>query len=243
MEDYRVQLEEFAGPLDLLLYLVRKEELSAETLSIARITEQYLDFLGRLERIDIDRASEYLALASQLLEYKAHSLVGEDSEGRRGEPAAAADARAKLVRELMEYRKLKEQAMLLEARGKEWSRRYGRESERSYEEAVSFKNADLWDLLTAFVRLEQETGMASAERVLEADDTPLAIYVQRVRERLRLGVTSFRDLVAPDIGRAALVATFLALLELARLGEVRVRQDTRFGEIRLEFCEPAAGGA
>lgn len=234
--DYKVELEEFAGPLDLLLYLVRKEEVRIEALPIARITEQYLRFVESIPAVDLDRAGDYLVMAAQLLEWKARALLPAEAAPAAGGPAE--DPRAELVKDLLEYRELKERAKLLETKADEAARRFGRESPRVIEEAPTLKNVDLWDLVTAFQRLEKEIGALGAERLIGEDDLPLAVYVDRVRDRLRGaaaegGAVRFRALFDERPSRGELVATFLALLELVRLGEVRARQSESFGEIDI----------
>lgn len=242
-DDCKIELEEFAGPLDLLLHLVRKEEVELEALPIARVTDQFLRYVERLEQLDLDRAGDYLVMAAQLLEWKARALLPPPPAGTPAAAAAAAageDARARLVQELLEYRDLKERARLLAERADERARRFDRETERRIEDAPALKNVDIWDLVTAFQRLEKAIGALPATRVVEADEAPLSVFVDRVRERLRRGPVRFEDLFEGAPSRGALVATFLALLELIRLGEVRARQAGPFGEIAIEGAPPPA---
>lgn len=234
-DDYRVSLEEFEGPLDLLLHLVRKEEVEIEALPIARLTEQYLRHVEGLEKVDLDRAGDYLVMAAQLLEWKARALLPAPPAGAP-EDEAAEEARAKLVQELLAYRELKERASLLGEKAEARARRFERESERTFEEALTLRNVDIWDLVTAFQRLEKAIGELPATQVLEADEAPLSFFVDRLRERLAggAGAIAFSALFAGAGSRMTLVATFLALLELIRLGEARARQDAAFGEIAIE---------
>ncbi len=237
--DYRVELDEFSGPLDLLLYLVRKEEISVEALPIARLTEQYLRYIDeRIDRLDLDRAADYLVMAAQLLEWKARSLLPSPPPDATGEEVAAReDARAQLVRELLEYRELKERARLLAEKAEERAKRFERESERRVEEGGTLKHADLWDLVTAFQRLEKAIGRIADPAVIEADDTPLAAYVERLEARLAAAAAPvrFADLFGEARTRPQLVATFLALLELVRLGRARARHEAGpFSDIWIE---------
>ncbi|HVY62749.1 MAG TPA: segregation/condensation protein A [Planctomycetota bacterium] len=236
-DDYKIELAEFAGPLDLLLYLVRKEEVEIEALPLARITEQYLRFVESIPQVDLDRAGDFLVMAAQLLEWKARALLPVP---RPESEEAEVRARSELVADLLEYRDLKERARLLETRADEAARRYGRTSPRTYEDVPTIKNVDLWDLVTAFQRIEKEIGSLLPERHIAEDEAPLAIFVERVRERLGEALASgatgvpFRSLFPEKPLRGELVATFLALLELIRLGEARARQAGTFGEIEIE---------
>jgi segregation and condensation protein A len=242
-DDYKVELDDFAGPLDLLLYLVRKEEVRIEALPIARITEQYLRFIEAIPAVDLDRAGDFLVMAAQLLEWKARALLPVPSPPR-AEGEGAAPGPSTLVNELLAYRELKERSRLLEARAEEAAHRFGRESPRTIEEVPALRNVDLWDLVTAFLRLEKEIGAREAERVVAEDETPLHVYVERLRSRLDAALAAgaaipFRALFEGEIpGRSEMVATFLALLEVIRLGHARARQGGAFGEIEIEPLAP-----
>jgi segregation and condensation protein A len=236
--ELKIELDQFAGPLDLLLYLVRKEEVEIEALPIARVTEQYLSFLDSLEKVDIDRAGDFLVMAAQLLKLKARALL---PAGATPGTIDADVGRGDLVRDLLEYRELRERARLLEQRGDEAARRFGRESPRIIEEMPTLKNVDIWDLVTAFKRLEKELGSLLPERVVAEDELPLHIYVDRLRSLLRAapvgGAVPFRSLFQGS--RGEMVATFLALLELVRLGEARARQSGPFGDIEIASADAA----
>lgn len=238
-DDYRVELDAFAGPLDLLLYLVRKQEVALTSLSLATLTEQYLAFLDGLDELDLERAGDYLVMAAQLLALKARSLLPE-TEPESEEPAAPLD-RDRLVEELLAYRSLKEQAKLLGELEEIASRRHARSEPRELRE-IAPRNVDLWDLVTALQRLEQQLAARPGEAVLEADETPLAVYVEQLRERLAAHPDglAFSALFGSRPSRPRLVATFLALLELIRLGQARAEQGGPFGEIRVRATEPPA---
>jgi segregation and condensation protein A len=235
--EYKVELDGFAGPLDLLLFLVRKEEVAIEALPLARITEQFLRFVESIPAVDIDRAGDYLVMAAQLVEWKARALLPAAPETAQSAEEEAR-ARSELVSDLLEYRALKERARLLESKAEEAARRFGRTSPRTYEDAPTLKNVDLWDLVTAFQRLEKEIGALAPTRVVAEDDAPLHVFVDRVRERLAAARAEgrgerFRALFGDAPTRGELVATFLALLELIRLGEVHARQGAAFDEIEI----------
>jgi segregation and condensation protein A len=230
---YRVELDDFAGPLDLLLYLVRKEEVEVEALPLARVTEQYLAFLDRLGEVDLERAGDYLVMAAQLVALKARSLL-PDAEADTEDELEPAFDRSHLVEELLEYRKLKEEARFLSELEDVATLRHARAEPRHIRE-VPLRHVDLWDLVTAFQRLERQVAARPGETVVEADDTPLAVYVEALRGRLEGAPDGvpFSALFGEAPRKAQLVATFLALLELIRLGEARAHQENPFSEIRV----------
>src|SRR5512136_2591076 len=125
MTDYRVNLDIFAGPLDLLLYLVRKEEVDIYDIPIAEITDQYLQYLEMLKQLDIDLAGDFLVMAATLMEIKSAMLLPRAEPEQMGE-AVAGDPRAELIRQLLEYKKFKDAANLLDAAAERHLERFGR---------------------------------------------------------------------------------------------------------------------
>ena len=233
MKPYKIELDDFSGPMDLLLYLVRREEVAIEELSIAKITEQYLAFLEQVREVDVDGAGDYLVMAAQLLQLKTRALLPEAPEEAIApeEPYTRND----LIQNLLEYKRLQEHARLLQAHGARALLRFERRSERRIEE-IPLRNVDVWDLVTAYRLLQQQLGERTGEEaVVEADPEPLHVHVARLRERLRdagAGV-DFHTLLGPEAERGTLVASFLALLELIRTGDARANQEAPFGSLRV----------
>jgi len=240
---YRVQLEQFHGPMDLLLFLVRRNELAIEELRLAELTEQYLTHLERVEEVDVDRAGDYLVMAAQLLQLKARALLPELCADGAEELSALTPAA--LIGNLLVYRDLQLEVEALEALEAVAGRRWARTSARRVEE-LPLRHVDAWDLVTAYRRLLEQVGEAKrATRVVEADDEPLHLHVQRLRERVLACAEAlrFEGALGEAPSPAARVSAFLALLELVRLHEVRVQQAGPFGEIhisRVSLAEQAA---
>jgi segregation and condensation protein A len=238
---YRVELEIFSGPLDLLLYLVRKNEVDVLDLPLARITEQFLDMLRVIEFIDLDLAGDFVVLASTLAEIKSRLALPRPEE----EAPAAVEAplpvdqpRSELIQRLLEYRRFKEAALALEARAAEWQERYPRLSdERPRQEkdpaADRIKEVELWDLVSALGRVLRHKQIEQ-ETTVKYDETPVAVYVEQVAERVRReGIVPFSTLFDGESSRSRIVGLFLAVLELLRHHRFRAEQPEDFGEIYI----------
>jgi segregation and condensation protein A len=223
----------FSGPLDLLLYLVRKHELEVLEIPIARVAEQYLQIITVLEQIDVDAVGDFLEIATQLMEIKSRMMLPRHEEIEE-EPVD--DPRHELVSRLLEYKKYKEAAGLLEERARDWQLRYQRgvndlgESPRDPAEQP-IHEVELWDLVSAFSRVMREKGAAKATRI-RYDDTPIDVHMARIEERIAAeGRLSFASLFEPGMHRSRMVGLFLALLELIRHRRACVEQTELFGEI------------
>jgi segregation and condensation protein A len=241
--DFRVELDIFRGPLDLLLYLVRKHEVEITEIPIAPITEQFLEYLGLLQDLKVDDVGDFLEMASTLVEIKSRMLLPRQDEIE--DPLE--DPRHDLVERLLEYKKFKDAASLLEERGREWQQRFPRLANdlpaRGSDPADEpIREVELWDLVSAFGRILRENSAAQPANI-RYDDTPIHVYMSqifaRVRERGRLG---FSELLRPAMHRSTLIGLFLAVLELVRHHGVVVEQAELFGEIWLVPGEAGAEG-
>lgn len=236
--DYRVQLESFHGPLDLLLYLVRKNEVDILDIPIAKIAEQFQDYLRVLQVADIERAGDFLVMAATLMEIKSKMLLPEPPA--TAEPEAN-DPRHELVKQLVEYKKFKEAAALLASRAEESRLRLPRRTAVEPQDSTRLPvvgAVELWDLVSAFGRILSETASLEPSRII-SDDTPQAVYVEQLRQTLaENGRLCFRDALTPPYFRARLVGLFLALLEMIRAGEARLEQGGLFDEIWLCAVSP-----
>lgn len=229
---YRVDLDIFRGPIDLLLYLVRRHEVEAADISVARITEQYLHYLEALERLDVDAAGDFLEIASTLVELKSRELLPQLDEVE--EPVE--DPRADLVRRLLDYKKFRDAASLLDERSRDWQERMPRvapdlpaATRDPAEQPLA--ELELWDLVAAFARIVRERQSLKPSTIVY-DDTPIEHYMQRIGQRLVAeGRVSFGSLFAPGLHKSAIVGIFLAVLELVRHHGVRVEQDGLFDEL------------
>src|SRR5262249_140236 len=169
--DYLVHLEVFHGPLDLLLYLVKRNEVDIFDIPVARITEQFLEYLGIMEMIDIERAGDFLLMAATLMELKSRLLLPQDEMPVEEQT----DPRKELVRKIVEYKKFKEASALLEAQAEQqWTRLprqpIGPVSPDPREQPL--RQVELWDLVSAFGRLMRETS-ALEQQQISIDQTPI----------------------------------------------------------------------
>src|SRR5262245_21083851 len=233
--DYQVDLDTFRGPLDLLLYLVKRNEVDIADIPIARITEQFLEYLRVLQMIDVERAGDFLVMAATLMEIKSRMLLprGEEAE------ADEADPRLELVKQLIEYKKSKDAALLLEAQAE---RQLTRLPRRPVELPAApslaeqpLRQVELWDLVSAFGRLMRET-LALQPQQIVPDHTPIHVYMEQIVARLeREPRLAFSALFTPPHTRGRLLGLFLAVLELIKGTRVLAEQADVFGEIWLQL--------
>ncbi|HEV3447539.1 MAG TPA: segregation/condensation protein A [Gemmataceae bacterium] len=229
--DYQVNLEVFRGPLDLLLFLVKRNEVDICDIPIARLAGQFLDYLRVMEFIDVEHAGDFLVMAATLMEIKSKMLLprGED------EAEEDADPRLELVRQLIEYKKFKDAAGLLEAQAERQLSRLPR-AQVELAEPVNpaqqpLRQVELWDLVSAFGRLMRET-LALQPQQIVVDQTPVHVYMEQIVQHLeRAGRLPFSALFTPPYQRSRLVGMFLAVLELVRMRRAAAEQDECFGEI------------
>lgn len=236
-QTYKVRLEGFDGPLDLLLHLIRKNRFDIYDIPIAGILQEYLAVLEVLRELDLDVAGEFLVMAATLAEIKSRMLLPEPEEP---EDEEGEDPRAELVRRLVEYERMRDAMRELEGRpvlGRDVFARTWRSPDLDEVDAPEAPlELDLYQFLLAFKELLDE---APEEFVQDVARQRISIQeaIQDLLEHfqgLPAGMSlSFRDLFPPRPSRDRLVATFLALLELVRLRAVRVVQAASFGEIRL----------
>ena len=235
---YKVDLEVFEGPFDLLLYLIKKSEVDIRDIPIAKITQEYLDVLEKMREMDFNVAGEFLVMAAQLLLIKSRMLLPVDATGAEGE-ALEEDPRAELVRQLLEYRRFKEAAFNLqemETRQRDVFTRFfpdtGLEKEPVSPDEVPLE-VNLYDLLKAFEKVLAELP-AETVREMEREEVHVAQKMNEILDLLEARESvSFFEAFASSTTKVAIVATFLAMLELARIKSVKIRQAQRFGEIRL----------
>jgi segregation and condensation protein A len=237
--DYQVDLDTFRGPLDLLLYLVKRNEVDICDIPIVKITEQFLEHLRVLPMIDVERAGDFLVMAATLMEIKSKLLLPRAEE----EAEEEADPRLELVRQLMEYKQFKDAAALLELRAEQQLCRLPRQpiELRAPVGAAQqpLATVELWDLVSAFGRLMRET-LALQPKQIVVDETPIHIYMERILALLETQPRlPFVDLFTPPHQRGRLIGLFLALLELIKAKKVQAEQEQSFGEIWLcPYVEP-----
>lgn len=229
---YKVRLDIFEGPLDLLLYLIKKEELDIYNIPIARVTEQYLEYLNLMEILDLEVAGEFLVMAATLMQIKSKMLLPPDPAGEAEEEG---DPRAELVRRLLEYKAFKEAAERL--RGFEDKKRgvftrFGVEVDVDGGDSP-FLEVSLFELLSAFSKILKNLPKVDSHEVVK-DEFTVAEKVHELFHRLvKTPVLYFRELFEAAKNKMEVITVFLALLELIRLKEVVASQSDRFGEIEI----------
>jgi segregation and condensation protein A len=218
--------------LDLLLYLVRKHEVEITDIPIALITDQYLEYLTVIEQLDVNAVGDFLGMASLLIEIKSQQVLphGDEIEEEIEDP------RQELVQRLLEYKKYRDAASILEEQSRVWQQHFTRQSSDvpSHERDLAeepIQELELWDLVSAFSRIMRETEAARPANIVY-DDTPIHVHMSRIHALLReKGRIAFHDLFEPNMHKSKLVGIFLAILELVRHHNVRVEQNKLFGEI------------
>jgi len=242
---FTIRLERvFQGPMDLLLHLVREQEVEIHEIEINTVVQGYLDYLKAMKDLDIELAGDFLVMAATLMSIKSRSLLPREEIDLEKE----LDPRDELIQRLIEYRRFKEASDHLGQRYalRELAFERGEAGAEAPAEERVLELGELtsWDLLAAFSRLMRETLGHRPHRVLR-DSRPLRHYVQVLAARMReRGALSLRELVLgldEEPSREALVGSFCALLELVKLGLVGVTQPERGGEIRVELKPEHAG--
>jgi segregation and condensation protein A len=229
---FRVDLDTFRGPLDLLLYLVRKHEVEVVDIPIAEITTQFLEHLAVLEQIDINAVGDFLEVASTLVEIKSRLVLphGDEVEEHLD------DARHDLVERLLEYKRFKDAASILDERGRAWQEHFPRLSndlpprERDLADEP-IHELELWDLVSAFGRVMRESQAGPASNIVY-DDTPIHVYMRRIHAELRdRPRVAFSEMFQQGMHKSTLIGMFLAVLELVRHHGARAEQDEPTGEL------------
>ena len=240
MADYRVNLDVFAGPLDLLLYLVRREEVDIYDIPIAKITDQYIRYIEMLKSLDIDLAGDFLVMAATLMQIKSAMLLPKaEPESALGGADDLADPRAELIRQLLEYKKFKDAANLLSDAADKQRERFPRPDsiiERlgpDTEPQLDIEQVGIWDLLEAFDSIMKATG-ANLDISHIKDDTPIDLYQIEILHRLQTeGPMTFERLFESGASRVVMIGLFLALLELVREKLIWAKQSASSSSIYL----------
>ena len=231
---YKVQLPVFEGPLDLLLYLIKKDEINIYDIPITRITDQYLEHLDVMKLLDLEIAGEFILMAATLMHIKSKMLL--PAEETEEEVAEEVDPREELVRKLIEYKKFKEAAgqfrQIQEKQRDSFARLPGAERQ-AFESKDSYFEASLFDLITAFSKVLKEIPKGAFHRVIQDEFT----VSDKIHDILHLlvekSVIYFSRLFQGARNKNEIVTIFLALLELVKIKELIVRQKAPFAEIEV----------
>jgi len=233
--DYKVKLEVFEGPLDLLLYLIKRDEIDIYDISIERITRQYLEYLQAFKELKIDIAGEFVVMAANLIYLKSRSLLPLDQQPPE-EDAEEDDPRWDLIRQLIEYKKFKEAAAQLHDRALEQERIFTRDGGSA---AISgaplpLHEVGIFQLIHAFQEVIKRVEAQEDLQEIFGERFSVSDKIEKILERVGDGApVRFSELFGQIVSRVEIVVTFLALLELIRLNQVRAMQRKMFDEIEI----------
>jgi len=233
-EQYSVHLDKFDGPMDLLLHLIKKNELDIYDISIALITRQYLDYIKLMKDLNLEVAGEFLVMAATLLHIKSRQLLPlDDPEDAEDEEA---DPRAELVRRLLEYQQYKEAGTLFGARALLGREVFARTAAEPFLSAAQNEEGplevSLFELVDAFRVLLSRIPAETFHDVAPGDSLSIADCINEILSLLQEKETvQFDDLVSDELTRERVIVTFLALLELCRLKLIRIFQGDQHGSI------------
>ena len=233
---YKIRLDMFEGPLDLLLHLIKEEELNIYDIPIARITEQYLEYLNLMELLDLEVAGEFLVVAATLMQIKSKMLLPPDPQSQE---APEPDPRAELVRRLLEYKTYKEAAGQLRGFEAERSRVFVRPAAEwtgangDGDASAMLGEVSLFDLISALAKVIGNLPKEVFHQVIKDEFT----VAEKIHEILHLlverPVLRFSHFFKKARNKIEAITTFLAILELVRLKEILIQQPDRFGEIEI----------
>ena len=239
MAEYKVQFEVFEGPLDLLLYLIKKEEVDIYAVNLTKLAIQFIEYVELMRQFDLEVAGEFLVMASTLMYIKSRELLPVDQQAApEGEEDEGEDPRWELIRQLVEYKKFKDaaaQLQTLEARQENVYPRVPGKIEFASESATVKPEAGIFDLLNAVSGILKRFGEKSAAmREIYEDKWTVSEKIELIRRLLvERGCVKFSELFAGAANRAEVVCTFLALLELIRLKYLTCHQAEPFAEIEI----------
>ncbi len=233
--EYKVRLEIFEGPLDLLLYLIKRDELDIYDISLERITKQYLEYLQAFKELNIDVAGEFVVMAANLIYLKSRSLLPVDQQPPE-EDVDEADPRWDLIRQLIEYKKFKEAAAQLQTRELQQERIFARVGEGMTPETAPFPLGEvgIFQLINAFQNVLKRLDAREDLREIFGENFTVSDKIEWILQRVGAGrALRFTELFEQAASRVEIVVTFLALLELIGLKQVRAMQKNIFEEIEI----------
>lgn len=241
---YEVHLEMFEGPLDLLLFLIKKNDLNVYDIPIAHITQEYLSYLDLLKDLNLDLAGDFLVLAATLMGIKARTLLpSQPEEGEEGP-----DPRAELVAKLLEYQKFKQAAKFLEVRDEQFKDVFYRGTPH-FSESEKTLNLSFFDMMSALREILDRAQDTSRE--VAGEEYPIEEKIEKIKFLLeKKTFITWEEIFADERHRMGILSCFLALLELAKLQKIMIRQDAQFSKITIykkvqaveEAPDPALGG-
>ena len=245
--DYRVKLEVFEGPLDLLLYLIKKEEVDIYEVNLTRLATQFIEYIDLMRQFDLEIAGEFLVMASTLMYIKSRELLPVDQQVQVEGEEEGEDPRWELIRQLVEYKKFKDAAARLQVLEAEQENIFPRvPGKLEFENAAPPPKPDvsIFDLLNAvngvLQRFNKREDLGDIFEDKWTVSEKIEFVLRLVAER---GMVRFAELFAGAASRAEVICTFLALLELIRLRQLACAQAEEFGEIEIRRAEPVGAPA
>ncbi len=240
-EALRLRLDNFEGPFEVLLYLIRSQEIDVFDIPIVKVTEQYLQFLDMMAEEDLDVAGDFLVMAAQLIEIKSKMILPIEFEDDDEEELEEEDPRLELVEKLLEYRKFRDRAQAIAKLQEYHTDCYGRRVKPHYEEVEDedgYLEVSLYDLISA-VRTLLRFLSADYVHEVELETASVDEMITQIGEMLaeRQSVT-WSELYQQCRGKTEIVCCLLAILELCRMSRIRVHQHTTFGDIRIFAHDP-----
>lgn len=237
---YKIKLEIFEGPFDLLFHLLDKNEVDIYDIPIAKITAQYLEYLDAMQAMDLEIASEFLVMAANLLAIKAKMLLPKPPKEQLEDEEDGVDPRDELVERLLEYKRFKQVAEYLKdqavAREKVFTRPNGEEQfVHLFSEENPLEGISLGNLLDALREVLDRIDEVETVGEIHRDEITIRDKMKEIRRRLifQPNGISFKDLFANKATRVEVVVTFLALLELIKIKQIQIHQSNLFGEIKI----------
>ena len=218
---FRIDLPLYQGPIELLLYLIRRQELPVAELSLAKIVDQFHAYLDILTELDLTEVGEFIDVASTLIEWKSAAVLPSTTEVEEEPLPVDPAGGAELVQQLLQYKEIRDAAAVLQQRSDYWQQRFGRLHHDSTSSRVDpatqpIVDVQMWDLVSAFGRIMHESSGPPDTQVIY-DDTPIHVYMQQIHRRLK-NVERVRliELIDGGMHKSALIGWFLATLELTR---------------------------
>ena len=262
-DEYKVELDMYSGPLELLLYLIRRDEVDIKNIPIARITEQYLRHVEVIRHVDINLAGEFLVMAATLMEIKSRMLIPQQP-ANPDDPNAASpssiedltDPRYELVKQLLAYKEFKDAASDLRRRAQTEAARFARAvPKREGRAPLDIEDLDLFRLIDAFNGIMASVGHSAFGHEVVYDDTPISLHQADILDRLAReadalpgcrgsggrGLTLQEELFVGRTSKSEMIGVFLATLELIRQKKIAVEQTEALGEIRIRLSEGGSG--
>lgn len=241
MEEYKVKIKVFEGPLDLLLHLIKRYEIDIYDIPMSEITDQYMEYIHTMQELELDLASEYLVMAATLLEIKSKMLLPTLPSEDEYEEEYEEDPRDALVEQLIEYKKYKEAAEWLKEKETDMFHVYTKEpedvSDLVNEENETFIELSVYDMLQAVQKLfHRKKFRIRQETTVTREEIPIERRMNEMRELFYNKQKSTFDELFDYKTKEEIVVTFLALLELMKLREIKCYQEAMDKEILIIFC-------